>query len=429
MSSLLIQNGRVVDPSQNLDTVCDILIENGVISKIGNKISDKADKIFDAKNKVVAPGFIDIHVHFREPGFEGKETILTGMRSAAKGGFTGVCCMPNTNPALDEPGTIGFVLSKAKEGNLIRVYPIGAATKNREGKVMTEIGHLKKAGIVAISDDGEPIYDAYMMRRVMEYAHMFNLIVIDHCEDKLLSQEGVMNEGYASTLFGLKGIPASSENVMVARNIMLSQSTGIPVHLAHISTKESVELIRWGKSKGIAVTAETAPHYFALADEDMIQYHTEFKMNPPLRSRDDVEAIRQGLKDGTIDCIATDHAPHQEIEKEVEFDIAPFGIIGLETSVSLGLEFLVSKGILSLSEWIKKMSMNPARILNLPGGNLKVGSVGDVTILNLEGASTVGEKPFESKSKNSPFKGWKLKGIPTATIVGGHVVMENGEIK
>jgi dihydroorotase len=429
MKSLLIKHGRVVDPSQGLDENLDVLIENGCIKELAKSISSSDSiEILDAKGLVVAPGFIDIHVHLREPGFEQKETILTGMRAAAKGGFTAICCMPNTNPAIDEPGTVGFVLARAREGNLIRVYPIGAATMKREGKVMTEIGHLKKAGVVAISDDGEPIYDAYMMRRVMEYAKMFGLIVIDHCEDKHLSQEGVMNEGFSSTLSGLKGSPSVSEEVIVIRDILISQYTGSPVHLAHISTKGSVELIRWAKSKGIAVTAETAPHYFTLSDEDVVQYRTEFKMNPPLRSKQDVLSIREGLEDGTIDVIATDHAPHQLVEKEVEFDVAPFGIIGLETSVSLGLHFLVHAGVLSLSQWIEKMSVRPAQILNLSGGTLSVGSPGDITILDLEKQFKVDERSFESKSTNSPFKDWKLKGTAVYTIVEGKIVMKEGKV-
>ncbi|MBI1871236.1 MAG: dihydroorotase [Chlamydiae bacterium] len=427
-TSLLIQKGRIVDPSQNIDEVLDLLIENGKIQKIAKNISAGEVEIFDARGKIVAPGFIDLHVHFREPGFEHKETILTGMRSAAMGGFTAVCCMPNTEPAMDEPGTVGFVLLKAKEGNLIRVYPIGAATRGREGKVMTEIGHLKKAGVIAISDDGEPIYDAYMMRRVMEYAHMFGLKVIDHCEDKNLSQQGVMNEGYMSTLLGLTGIPSVAEEVMVMRDILMSQYTQIPVHLAHLSTRGSVDLVRWAKAKGLPVTAETAPHYFSLSDEEMTSYRTEFKMNPPLRTREDVKAIQEGLKDGTLDAIATDHAPHQEVEKEVEFDMAPFGIIGLETSVGLGLNHLVHPGILTLSKWIDKMSCRPAQILNLPGGNLRVGENGDVTILDLGKEWSVGEIPFESKSKNSPFREIKLKGKAVGTIVGGRVVMRDGEV-
>jgi dihydroorotase len=429
MKPLLIKNGHVVDPSQKLDHALDILIEDGVVKKLAKNISADSSEILDAKGLVVAPGFIDIHVHLREPGFEQKETILTGMRAAAKGGFTGVCCMPNTQPPIDEPGTVGFVLARAKEGNLIRVYPIGAATIGREGKVMTEIGHLKKAGVVAISDDGEPIYDAYMMRRVMEYAKMFDLVVIDHCEDKNLSQEGVMNEGFAATLAGLKGVPSVSEEVMVIRDILLSQYTGSPVHLAHISTKGSVELIRWAKAKGISVTAETAPHYFSIADEDIVQYRTEFKMNPPLRTKGDVLSIREGLKDGTLDVIASDHAPHQAVEKEVEFDVAPFGIIGLETSVSLGLHFLVHSGVLSLSQWIEKMSIKPAQILNLPGGTLSVGSFADITILDLDAETDVDEKNFESKSKNSPFKDWKLKGKAVYTIVDGRVIMKQGKIQ
>ncbi|MBI1883385.1 MAG: dihydroorotase [Chlamydiae bacterium] len=429
MSTLLIKNGRVIDPSQKIDEVLDLLIEKGVIQKIAKNIQADSLPTLDAKGLVVAPGFIDIHVHLREPGFEHKETILTGMKSAAKGGFTAVCCMPNTQPAIDEPGTVGFVLAKAREGNLIRVYPIGAATMAREGKVMTEIGQLKKAGVVAISDDGAPIADAYMMRRVMEYANMFGLKVIDHCEDKALSQEGVMNEGYASTSCGLKGIPSISEEVMVARDILISQYTGAPLHLAHVSTAGSVELIRWAKKSGISVTAETAPHYFVISDEEITPYRTEFKMNPPLGTRKDVEAIREGLKDGAIDVIATDHAPHQEVEKEVEFDVAPFGILGLETSVGLGLHHLVHAGVLTLSQWIEKMSVKPAQILNLPGGKLSVGSIGDVTILDLEKEWKVGEELFESKSKNSPFYGRELKGKAVATVVAGRVVMRDGKIE
>ena len=427
MSQLLIKNGRVIDPSQKIDEPLDILIQDGRIAQLGKNL-EGAGEVLDAAGRVVAPGFIDMHVHFREPGFEHKETILTGMRSAAKGGFTAVCCMPNTNPAMDEPGTVGFVLSKAREGNLIRVYPIGAATMRREGKVMTEIGHLKRSGVVAISDDGEPIYDAYMMRRVMEYAAMFDLIVIDHCEDKNLSQEGVMNEGARSTVLGLKGIPSISEDVLVIRDCLLSQYTGHPVHLAHISTRGAVDLIRWAKQQGIQVSAETSPHYFSLSDEDVKDYRTEFKMNPPLRTCEDVLAIREGLKDGTLDAIATDHAPHQGVEKEVEFDAAPCGIIGLETSVSVGLEYLVHQKVLSLTQWIEKMSCSPARILKLEGGTLMRGSVGDVTILDLNREIVVDPSCFESKSQNSPFVGMKLRGCAVSAIVGGRVVMKDGVV-
>lgn len=428
MKSLLIKNGRIVDPSQNLDQISDLYIESGIIKKLGKNLSITSDELIDARGLIVSPGFIDMHVHLREPGFEQKETILTGMRAAAKGGFTSICCMPNTHPPMDEPGTVGFVLSKAKEGKLVHVYPIGAATMKREGKVMTEIGHLKKAGVVAISDDGEPIYDAYMMRRCMEYSKMFGIIVIDHCEDKNLSQEGVMNESFSSTLLGLKGVPNISEDVLVIRDILISQYTGIPVHLAHISSKGAVELVRWGKAKGVQVSAETAPHYFSLSDEDIKEYRTEFKMNPPLRSKEDVLAVREGLKDGTIDAIATDHAPHQAVEKEVEFDMAPFGIIGLETSVPVGLTFLVKEGILTLSQWIEKMAVNPAKILNLPGGSLSVGRPGDVTILDLEKEVSIQDNYFESKSRNCPYMGKKLKGAPVHTIVEGRLVMKDGKV-
>jgi dihydroorotase len=428
MKSLLIKNGRIVDPSQNYDQTSDLYIENGLIKKIGKNLSISSDDLIDARGLIVCPGFIDMHVHLREPGYEQKETILTGMRAAAKGGFTSICCMPNTNPTMDEPGTVGFVLAQAKEGKMVHVYPIGAATLKREGKVMTEIGHLKKAGVVAISDDGEPIYDAYMMRRCMEYAKMFGIIVIDHCEDKNLSQEGVMNEGFISTVHGLKGVPSISEDVLVIRDILLSQYTGIPVHLAHISSKGAIELVRWGKSQGVQVSAETAPHYFSLCDEDIKEYRTEFKMNPPLRGREDVQAVREGLKDGTIDAIATDHAPHQAVEKEVEFDMAPFGIIGLETSVMVGLTFLVKEGVLTLSQWIEKMSVNPAKILNLPGGSLATGRPGDVTILDLEKEVDVQDNYFESKSRNCPYMGKKFKGVPVYTIVEGRIIMKDGQV-
>lgn len=426
MNTFLIKNGRVIDPSQGIDGVLDILIEDGKISRLGKDIEQSGAEILDAHGLIVAPGFIDMHVHLREPGFEHKETIYTGMRAAAKGGFTSICCMPNTNPALDEPGTVGFVLAKAKEGDLVRVYPIGAATVGREGKVMTEIWHLKKAGIVAVSDDGEPIYDAHMMRRVMEYAQMFGVLVIDHCEDKHLSQSGVMNEGFISTILGLKGIPAVAEEVMVIRDILISQYTGAPVHLAHISTEGSVDLIRWAKSRGIRVTAETAPHYFSLSQDDVRDYRSELKMNPPLRRREDVEAIRSGLRDGTLDAIATDHAGHQAVEKEVEFDAAPFGIIGLETSVCVGLEYLVRPGVLTLAQWIGKMSTEPARILRLKGGTLAPGSDADVTILDLKRHVTVDDAFFCSKSRNSPYLDRTFKGAAVYTIVGGRMIMKEG---
>ncbi len=417
---LQIKNIRIVDPSQKKDTKGDIFIENG---KIVAKLSGSADKIIDGSGKIAVPGLIDVHSHLREPGQEGKETIYTGTRSAAKGGITTVFCMPNTKPVIDNAPTVEFIQLKAQKEGLVNVFPIGCATKGSLGTELSEIGVLKNAGIVAVSDDGMPVSNSQIMRRTLEYTKMFKLPVISHSEDKELSKNGVMNEGKTSMILGLRGIPRQAEEVMVARDIMLAELTGGYLHIAHVSTAGSVELVRQAKKKGINVTAETCPHYFALTDDIVKVYDANTKMNPPLRSAEDVEAIKKGLADGTIDCIATDHAPHTQEEKNREFDLAPFGIIGFETMLSLVLNELVDKKIISLSEAVEKMSTNPAKIFNLKNrGSLKEGSVADITIIDTDYSYEFKKENILSKSKNSPFIGRKFKGGTVMTIVGGNIV-------
>ncbi|MDR1926554.1 MAG: dihydroorotase [Endomicrobium sp.] len=419
---LQIKNIRIVDPSQKKDFVGDILIENG---KIVSNLSSNADKNIDGKGKIAVPGLIDVHSHLREPGQEGKETIYTGTRSAAKGGITTVFCMPNTKPVIDNAPTVEFILLKAQKEGLINVFPIGCATKGSEGVELSEIGVLKKAGIVAVSDDGLPISNSQIMRRTLEYTKMFKLPVISHSEDSELSKGGAMNEGINSTILGLRGIPSQAEEVMVSRDIMLAELTGGYLHIAHVSTAGSVDLVRQAKKKGIQVTAETCPHYFTLTDNIVKVYDTNTKMNPPLRKQKDVDAIKQGLADGTIDCIATDHAPHMQEEKNREFDLAPFGIIGFETMLSLVLNELVDKDVLSLSDAIAKMTSKPAEIFNLLGrGSLKEGNIADITIIDLKYSYEFKKESIISKSKNSPFIGRKFKGGTVATIVAGNIVWQ-----
>lgn len=430
--SLLIKNGRVVNPATHTDEVCDLLILDGKIEKIGKNLKVEKVPVFDATGKVVAPGFIDMHVHLREPGFEYKENIESGSRAAIKGGFTSVCCMPNTQPAMDNAMVVKYVQSIASEVASARIFPIGAITLAQKGEHLSEIGSLHKAGVVAISDDGYPVKNSELMRRAMEYAKMFDLLVIDHCEDPDLAHHGhgVMNEGKTSTILGLKGIPKEAETIMIARDIQLARLTQARLHVAHLSTAESVALVRAAKKEGLAVSCEVAPHHFSLTDEAVVGYNANLKMNPPLREQKDIDAILAGLKDGTIDCIATDHAPHADYEKNVELDYAPFGVIGLETSVSLGLTRLVHEKVLTLAQWVDKMSTQPAKLLNLKElGSLEPGKAGDVTILDLNQAVEVSVAQMESKSKNTPFDGWKLKGAAVATIVAGNLLMENGELK
>lgn len=426
---ILIQGGRVVDPTAKTDGVADLLIRDGKIEKVGKGIAANGAQVLDAKGKVVAPGFIDLHVHLREPGFEYKETIETGTRSAARGGFTTVCCMPNTKPPIDNEMVVEYVMSVARQHGKVNVLPVGAITVGQMGERIAEIGALQRAGVVAISDDGKPVKNAEIMRRALEYARMFDLPVIDHCEDLDLSKGGVMHEGYTSTVLGLRGIPSEAESIMVARDIQLARLTGARIHIAHLSTLESVELVRQGKKAGLPVTCEVTPHHFSLTDEALLGYHANCKMNPPLREKEDVAAVLEGLRDGTIDCIATDHAPHAEYEKQVELEFAPFGIVGLETAVGLGLTHLVNKKVLTLSQWIEKMSANPARFLKLKNkGGLKPGMDADVTVLDIEKEVAIDVNQFESKSKNSPFHGMKLRGEAFGAVVGGKVVMWGGKI-
>ena len=417
---ILIKNGRVIDPANKIDTVLDILIDNGKIIETGKKLSTQhsALVIIDASDKIVVPGLIDMHVHLREPGYEYKETIKTGTEAALAGGFTSIACMPNTKPVNDNQSVTDFILDKARKEGVVNVYPVGAITKGLKGEELSEIGELKSAGVVAITDDGKPVMNSELMRRAMEYASMFDLPVISHCEDLHLSEGGVMNEGFVSTELGLKGIPNAAEDVMTARDIALSELTGARLHIAHVSTRGAVNLIREAKSRGVKVTCETAPHYFTLTEKTVDDYNTNAKMNPPLRSEDDLKAIIEGLKDGTIDVIATDHAPHEASEKDVEFDKAPFGIVGLETSLPLTLK-LVEDGIISLTEAIAKLTVNPSRILNLNKGTLSVDADADISIINPDKEWQIDITRFKSKGKNSPFHGLKVKGLVNTVIING----------
>ncbi|MQY53014.1 MAG: amidohydrolase family protein [Firmicutes bacterium] len=430
---LVIRNGRVVDPKNKIDKKVDILIENGKIMKIGESSKFRPGDVarstitIDATAKLVTPGLLDMHTHLREPGREDEETIASGTRAAAQGGFTSICCMPNTQPVVDSVSGVKFIFTTASQEGIVNVYPIGSITKGRKGEEIAEIGKMRIAGIVGISDDGKPVMNAQIMRRALEYAKMFNLPVISHCEDLNLSMGGVMNEGFTSTVLGLKGIPRQAEEVMVARDIALAELTSGKLHLAHITTRRSVELIRQAKKKKIKVTCETAPHYFSLSEEEVQGYDTNTKINPPLRTKDDIKALCEGLADDTIDCIVSDHAPHLDVEKDLEYKIAPFGIIGLETMLPLIFTNLVSKKILNLNQAIAKLTVNPANILGLEKGSLSIGSDADLTIIDLNLKKKIGNE-FTSQSKNSPFIGMELKGFPVTTIVGGKVVMKDGKL-
>lgn len=425
---LLIKGGRVIDPANGIDAVQDVYIVDGIIAKLAANIEDEHDQLIDAEGKIVTPGLIDMHVHLREPGFEQKETIATGTRAAAAGGFTSVACMPNTNPVADNAAVVTYIRQKAATEGLVRVFPLGSITKGSNGEELTEIGDLKEAGVVALSDDGKPLANSEIMRRAMEYAQMFKLLIVSHCEDLNLVAGGFMHEGYISTILGLRGIPAAAEEVMVARDIILAELTGSPVHIAHLSTAGSIRLVKEAKARGVRITAETAPHYFSLTDEAVIGYDTSTKVNPPLRSSQDRDAVLEALADGTIDSIATDHAPHAREEKEVEYAYAPNGIVGLETAVPLVITQLIQTGLLGWSEAIAKLTVNPAKILNLPLGTLGIGSPADVTIIDPDKEAVVDPARFQSMGKNTPFKGWELKGWPVGTIVNGRIVMREGQL-
>jgi dihydroorotase len=420
---LILRQGRVVDPSQKLNKVADIGIDNGRVVEIAPKISQKGRKEIDARGLVVFPGFIDMHVHLREPGREDAETIESGTNAAARGGFTGVACMPNTLPVNDSETVTSYILKKAQEVSKIAVYPIGAITKGSLGKTLAEIGEMHRAGIVAISDDGHPVQDSQVMRRAMEYSKLFNLPVIDHCEDKDLVAGGVMNEGYYSTSLGLRGMNPAAEEVQVVRDAILARQTGARIHIAHLSTRRSLEaVVRARKEDAVTITCEVTPHHLLLTDEMVTSFDTNTKMNPPLRLQEDVDALVQGIASGDIDVIATDHAPHCIGDKMLEFDRAPFGIVGLETAVALICDRFVRPGIITMERLAQLFSTNPARILNLDRGTLTQGAWADVTVLDMNLKQEVQSADFASRSRNTPFEGWKLCGGPAMTIVKGKVV-------
>jgi len=422
MRKLIIRNGRVIDPASKLDAISDVLIEGDKIAAVGEKLQVTGAERFDASGLIVAPGFIDMHVHLREPGFEYAETIESGSHAAAAGGFSSICCMPNTSPINDNATVTSYIIERAARQAIVNVFPIGAITKDSAGEELSAIGSMKQAGIVAVSDDGRPVMNARLMRRAMETARSFGIPVIDHCEDLHLSAGGDMHEGVESVRLGLRGIPAASEDVMVARDILLAQLTGARFHVAHISSRYSVDMVAFAKARGLAVTCEATPHHFTLIDADMRPYDSNYKMKPPLRSACDTGAVTQGIISGTVDAIATDHAPHAGSEKMREFEKCPFGIIGLETAVGLGLERLVHTGKIQLTRLVELFTSGPDRVLGLNRGRLAVGAPADVTILNLERNWTFDVNKSASKSRNSPFHGHEFRGGPVATIVNGRVV-------
>ncbi|HEY7498029.1 MAG TPA: dihydroorotase [Vicinamibacterales bacterium] len=423
---LLLKNGRVVDPANGRDGAFDVLIEDGRIARVeANLPANGADVLEIAPGWIVAPGLIDIHVHLREPGHEHKETVATGVASAVAGGFTAVACMPNTDPINDHAGITQFILKKAAEARLARVYPIGAVSLGSKGDQLAELGEQKAAGCVAFSDDGRPVATALLMRRALEYAGMLNVPIVDHCEDPSLKGDGVAHEGYHASALGLRGIPGVAESLMVERDVSLAELTKGHVHIAHMSARESLRAVRAGKDRGVRVTCEVAPHHFTLTDEALegpIKYDTNLKMNPPLREAADRDAMIEGIADGTVDLIATDHAPHHADEKMLEFDRAPFGIVGLETAVPIVFDRLVHAGKITVRRAIELLSVNPARAFGIPGGSLSPGAPADVTVLAPDARTTVNASALRSKSKNTPFDGWELRGGVAATIVGGAVV-------
>ncbi len=431
MSRLLLKGGRVVDPASKRNGAFDVLLADGKVQEVKARLAVKGAEVVDVKGLVVCPGFIDLHTHLREPGREDKETIATGTRAAAAGGFTAVCAMPNTDPVNDQAGITRAILEKARSEGVVRVYPIGAITRGSRGEELAEYGDLKEAGCVALSDDGRPVASARVMRRALEYAQAFGLPVIDHCEEPTLTEKFSMNEGPVATLLGLRGYPATGEAIVVDRDVQLAALTGGRVHIAHVSAAGSVDAVRRGKARGLRVTAEATPHHLLLTDRAVkdSEYDTSTKMNPPLRSEADREAVIEGLRDGTIDCIATDHAPHTVDDKKVEYDQAAFGIVGLETAVALCLDRLVGRKVLELPWLVALLSTNPARVLGLPGGTLALGSPADVTVLDLRKKRTVDPARFASKGRSTPFGGWSLKGWPVLTVVNGRVVWRDVRVE
>lgn len=428
----LLKGGRVVDPANDLDGVFDVLIDGDRIAQVDHDIpaslAEGGEVIVIPGGLVVCPGFIDMHVHLREPGQEHKETVATGARAAVKGGFTAVACMPNTSPVNDNAGVTRLILQKAAEANLARVYPIGAASRGQKGEQLADIAELREAGCVAVTDDGHPVATALLARRALEYTSMFGIPMIEHCEDQTLKGDGCAHEGPRASELGLKGIPGVAEAITASRDILLAELTGGHVHIAHMSAWTTIEAVRQGKSRGVHVTCEVTPHHFTLTDEllgDPVPFDTNVKMNPPLREARDVDAMLDGIRDGSIDVIATDHAPHHADEKNVEFDRAPFGIVGLETAVSVAIDRLVHAGVVPLSRLVELMSVNPARIIHVPGGSLAVGQLADITILAPDMPVTIDRTAFESKSRNTPYHGWRFRGGVAATLVGGRPVYVN----
>lgn len=422
----LLKGGRVLDPSRNFDEVADVLIENGRIAAVSRNLSvDEQTPVEDVAKKIVCPGFIDMHVHLREPGREDKETIESGVRAAVRGGFVGVAAMPNTQPPMDSVGTVLYVQQRARDLGLAHVYPVACISKGQLGQEITEFATLKEAGAVAFSDDGKCVMNADLMRRALEYAKMLDVPLIGHEEDEHLSHGGAAHEGYHSVILGIPGIPAASEEVIVARDILLAESTGGRVHIAHISSARSVDMVRQAKARGLRVTAEVTPHHLLLTDAALHDYDANYKMNPPLRTEDDREALIEGLRDGTIDCIATDHAPHTREEKEVEFGCASFGVIGMETAVPVLLDRLVATDRISMTRLVGAFSDAPARILGLDVGRIVVGGPASLTIIDATADETLAADRFESKSRNCPFSGWRVLGVPCMTVVDGYVVMRD----
>lgn len=426
---LLIKGGRIIDPSQQIDKIADLLIEHGRVKSIGDSLPGSAGilpasdaEVFDADGLIVAPGFIDLHVHLREPGEEYKETIASGAAAAVAGGFTSICAMPNTKPVNDNASVTRFIIDKAREAGLARVYPVGAITRESKGEELAEMAEMKAAGAVAVSDDGRSVMDSQVMRHAMEYARDHGLVVVDHCQDLHLAAGGVMNEGRYSTLLGLKGMSRAAEESHVARDLMLSELTGARVHIAHISTAGSVEMVRRAKRQGLAVTCEVTPHHLALTDAAVVGFDTNTKMSPPLRSEEDRAALIEGVRDGTIDAIATDHAPHHSDEKMFEYDRAPFGVVGLETALGVALTVLYHSGAIPRARIIEMLTIGPARAFSLPGGTLAVGSLADITVFDPDREWTVDPQRFKSKSRNTPFAGWRLRGSVAATFVAGREV-------